>query len=1519
MMAAIHERYRRAVGRTVPATASGTDPATASEADSPVADDRMSGTRDLIGLSVSQLEWAIVAIRIIWIAAAVAMALTVSSMESVRIVWLTAGLAILAYGIGMAALLHAGAIRGAALLGIALDAAAVTIILPAVVFVASRDDPANLSAAIQPALAVTGLAVIVSVVRLRLIPAIALGIFLTVVPVMIAMLLLETGVASSGLLEGAARIVVGGLIMGILGQVLQRTQVDLARQVAQTRHLFGEAERRAGERQLLADLGRIVSESPDVRQTYERFAETVRTVLPADRVSVNIYDPEREVVTTTYVSGVAIAAWEENASHPVDETPLGPVVRDGRSILIGGAEYEASSVASLAAAASAGLSTAIAVPLQHQGVVIGTLSLRSRDPHAYDESSLGLLERIGAQIAPAVANALLYEARERDAAERAVFAEISRILSASPDIADVYEDFVEKVSKLINWDRISVNVLEQQTGLLRTAYAAGLEIAAYPTGLPRPAGHKGILEHIVQSAESLLVHDLREVQERFPGSNVAVEAGLRSGIYVPLISDGEVIGTLAAGVGQVHGFSEADLGLFQRMASQAAGTIANAELRTRLDRQAGEEAALAEIGRIINSSLDIEVVYEQFASQVALILNFDRLAITRIGPGEGEFTIAHTTGVEIPGLEAGSVWKLAETPFGPVLNDGETLIFQGKDADPDAVSMRGMAQSTAAGIRSNVIVPIIERDKPVGFFNVRSLKENAYTEADAVLARRVAALVSSAITNAELLERSDRQANEESVLAEIGRIVNSSLDIETVYEQFAEQVSRVLKFDRLAIARLGPGEEHFTIAHVTGVAVPGIVTGSVWKISETPFGPVLKDGETLFLEGTTSNVPSVPMEASTGGTAAGIQSSVVVPLIERDRIVGFFNVRAVTEGAYTETDAILARRVAALVSSAITNAELLARSEEQARQESALGEIGRIINSSFDIEEVYDQFAEQVQRILPFDRLAIGVLGSDGDGFTISHVTGTEVAGLEAGTVRNISDTNLEQVLVRGEILIQQRGKGFVRSATVPGESEGLASSLMVPLISRDRPIGFLAIRPALDDAYSNAQVALAQRIAVLAATAISNSELYERAEAEARERSVLAEIGRIVGSSLDIDSVYTRFADQVRELIEFDRISISYIDERQKSVVYAWAEGAVQTGFGIGREIPLKAFAGTRPGKLMSRRRPVVLSEAEIAEFLSHFPWANESSARSMIMVPLVSGDRPIAGLTLISAKPDAYGSREQELAARVGSQVAGAVANARLHAALREASEDLKDINTQKTELMTTIAHELRGPLTALRAFVDLVLEGAVGDVPVRQHEILTKASRSTTRMQNLLNVFSLLEMAEDQNVPLTVITFDIASVSEVAIELLQPAAAQAGVKIEVEGFDDLPLIEGDRQAIEQVISNLVSNAIKYSHQADVVSVCCEVRGEGVVVSVIDNGFGISTEDQGRLFERFYRGSDPEKLRIRGTGLGLYISRGLIERHHGRLWVGSKLGGGSVFSFSLPFEQPAEQLVASRSTHTG
>ncbi|MEX0763525.1 MAG: HAMP domain-containing sensor histidine kinase [Dehalococcoidia bacterium] len=231
----------------------------------------------------------------------------------------------------------------------------------------------------------------------------------------------------------------------------------------------------------------------------------------------------------------------------------------------------------------------------------------------------------------------------------------------------------------------------------------------------------------------------------------------------------------------------------------------------------------------------------------------------------------------------------------------------------------------------------------------------------------------------------------------------------------------------------------------------------------------------------------------------------------------------------------------------------------------------------------------------------------------------------------------------------------------------------------------------------------------------------------------------------------------------------------------------------------------------------------------------------------------------------------------------------------------QQLERAIAEKVELISIVAHELRGPLTSTRAYVELLMDGSAGRMSGQQISLLRRASRSTLRMEHLISLFRDVERAESNEAPLKKERTSLAVVVREIADAFEPIASDRELHIDVVDVDDLPEAWGERQSVEQVLTNLVSNAIKFSPDGRTVTIAGYRIGSRVGLQVTDRGMGMSEDDQRHVFERFYRSNDPRKRRVRGTGLGLYVSKLLLERQDGRLWFTSAEGRGSTFGFSL------------------
>lgn len=360
------------------------------------------------------------------------------------------------------------------------------------------------------------------------------------------------------------------------------------------------------------------------------------------------------------------------------------------------------------------------------------------------------------------------EAR-RIASEYAIFAEIGRVISSSPNIQEIYEGFAAQVRNLIPFERLVINNVDIPNGTMTTLYQSGMNMPAWAPGRVRSIAGSPT-EWVVHNRRGLILnHESEEdTQKRFPNQDPSITAGLRWLIAVPLISHNDVIGTLHFRSSRPDAYSQSSLELAEKVGAQIAGAIANSLLyTTQINTQAAleesvlqgqrlaqENALFAEIGKIISSSLDINEVYEDFAEQVRKLISFDRISISLLNDRKDTLTNAYVLGVEAPGREAGSPFPVAGSPAEDAIRTATTTLVQGS---ADVLKAR-YPSIVFHNMRSIVLAPLIYKNDVIGLLNVRSLKESAYTQRDIDMLTQVAAQIASAVVNSQLFAQQSRLA-----------------------------------------------------------------------------------------------------------------------------------------------------------------------------------------------------------------------------------------------------------------------------------------------------------------------------------------------------------------------------------------------------------------------------------------------------------------------------------------------------------------------------------------------------------------------------------------------------------------------------------------------------------------------------------------------------------------------------------------------------------------------------------------
>ena len=234
-----------------------------------------------------------------------------------------------------------------------------------------------------------------------------------------------------------------------------------------------------------------------------------------------------------------------------------------------------------------------------------------------------------------------------------------------------------------------------------------------------------------------------------------------------------------------------------------------------------------------------------------------------------------------------------------------------------------------------------------------------------------------------------------------------------------------------------------------------------------------------------------------------------------------------------------------------------------------------------------------------------------------------------------------------------------------------------------------------------------------------------------------------------------------------------------------------------------------------------------------------------------------------------------------------------------------DRKHLEQLKDEFVSTVSHELRTPLTAIKGFIELVVDGDAGPLSDAQREFLQIAARNTDRLGNLINDLLDVNRIECQQFEIRSEPTDLGAVLEDVVATFRPLAQAKGLEFRFH-IDSLPQLLGDGPRLVQVFSNLISNAIKYTPQGEV-GLRARRAQAGIEVVVHDSGIGLSREEQGQLFTKFFRGRNPVVTDTGGTGLGLVVAKAIIERHQGRIEVASVPGEGTHLRVVLPVQTAA------------
>jgi len=428
----------------------------------------------------------------------------------------------------------------------------------------------------------------------------------------------------------------------------------------------------------------------------------------------------------------------------------------------------------------------------------------------------------------------------------------------------------------------------------------------------------------------------------------------------------------------------------------------------------------------------------------------------------------------------------------------------------------------------------------------------------------------------------------------------------------------------------------------------------------------------------------------------------------------------------------------------------------------------------------------------------------------------------------------------------------------------------------------------------------------------LEDSHANLEAEVELRTRELeqsvlelraLGEVSQAVNSTLNLENVLATIVAKAVQLSSATAGSIYVFDEAQQMF-------ELRANYGMDATT-IAAFAGykghtSEPSVTMAvtRQEPIQIADFRDALAGPIKDLILASGYRSVLIAPLLWQGQTAGLLVVRRNEPGAFPKTTVDLIKTLAAESVQAIQNARLFSELHEKSRQIEIESRHKSQFLANMSHELRTPLNAILGYTELVLDRIYGEIPDRMHGVMERVQVNGRHLLGLINDVLDLAKIEAGQLRLEMAEYSMKEVVEGTLNAVEPLAGEKGIALRDEISPDLPTGWGDERRLAQVLLNLLGNAIKFT-DAGQVSIRASRTEQSLLVAVTDTGSGIAEADQGRIFDEFQQ-ADASSIRPkRGTGLGLSIAKRIIEMHGGCIWVESKLGEGSTFSFTLPITE--------------
>jgi signal transduction histidine kinase len=806
-------------------------------------------------------------------------------------------------------------------------------------------------------------------------------------------------------------------------------------------------------------------------------------------------------------------------------------------------------------------------------------------------------------------------------------------------------------------------------------------------------------------------------------------------------------------------------------------------------------------------------------------------------------------------------------------------------------------ESRLALLGARLFVRLPGKEHPLGWVAVGTrLSGQPYTPQDLAFVENLCEQAALSIERAQTVSDLERRVQEMNALSRVSQGVNITLTFDDVLELIYAQTAQIIPASDFHITLYNKAAEYFYY----GFCVENRDRIEVKENKPLPQNSGL--AQDIILKGRPLITQDYARECQAHNVLPGEQGVFAwmgVPLNAGAETIGALSIAsrdAIVN--YTRGQLELLQNIADHTAGAIVKSRLLQETERRARQLSTLNEITRQLTSTLESEPLLNNILENAVSILNCEAGSLFLVDDQTDELVFRVTVGPPASASLVGQRIPPGSGIVGRAVQTRLPVIDNDAQHSNAHHTATDEQTGFISRslLAVPLQIKDRVLGVIEVINRRDKLpFSDDDQNLLTAFAGQAAVAIENARLYTLTDKEltarVEELSVMQRIDRELNASLEMGRAMRITLDWAMRQSRSQAGLIGMLAGNDLRIMAHQGYGDHLAGYA---ETPM-------PLDLPVLRQAVASGQPQRQTLNPAMGGSLLPEARDQIVVP-IRREAQVIGLLML----ESVTSTEEDVSFlnRLSDHAAIAIANAQLYAEVQSANE-------AKSEFVSFVAHELKNPMTSIKGYTELLAGGKVGGINEMQANFLHTIRSNVERMSTLVSDLNDNSKIEAGRLRLD---FRAMEVPEVVDDVIRSTRRQIEDKkqtVEVNLPAKLPLVWADRTRVGQVLTNLVSNAHKYTPEEGRVLVGGEVtsnqwdpEGAAHVVHlwVRDTGIGISAEDQSKIFQKFFRSEDQKAREAPGTGLGLNITKSLVEMQGGRIWFESEFRKGTTFHFTIP-----------------